>query len=295
VQELIKEKQTGKSRACRVMATSRSSFRYRSVKDDGPLETELRRLAEEHPREGFWKSYFRIRNAGGTVNHKRLHRVYKAIGLSIRRKAKKRLPERVKEPIVIPTRFTHSWSIDFMSDALDNGRKFRTFNVIDDFNREILFVETDYSLKSQRVIWVLNHLVKRYGKPVKIRMDNGPEFIATITKDWSQMQEIIFQYIQPGKPTQNALIERFNKSLREGVLDAYLFSSLGQAREIIQAWTEDYNQSRPHDALGGKSPVEYRRLMAVPVLGLTPLHSGGPKPTFFAHASTPKQSEYVSI
>lgn len=233
------------------MATSRSSLRYESVKDDGPLETELRRLAEERPKEGFWKSYFRIRNAGKIVNHKRFHRVNKAIGLSLRRKAKKRLPERVKEPIVLPTRFTHSWSIDFMNDALENGHKFRTFNVLDDFNREILFAETNYSLKSQPVIWVLKHLVKRYGKPVKIRIDNGTELITRITRNWSLMQGIVFQYIQPGKPTQNALIERFNKSMREGILDTYLFSTLDQAREIIQDWIKDYNQNRPHDSLGG--------------------------------------------
>lgn len=238
----------------------------------------MNELSSDHPREGFWKCYHRIRNTGQVVNHKRLHRVYRKMGLPLRRKTKKRLPARVKEPIVIPDTFTHTWSIDFMSDTLENGRKFRSFNVIDDFNREVLFIETDYSLKSSRVIWVLKHLVAKHGKPQRVRMDNGPEFIANLAKEWSAVNEIEFKYTQPGKPTQNALIERFNKSYRDGVLNANWFSSIDQVRDISEQWVWDYNHQRPHDALGGMSPVNYKKEKET-LLGLRsapatpPLHS----------------------
>jgi putative transposase len=202
MEEVKKERPKDIGRACRVMGTSRSSMVYLSVKDDNQLMERLSTLAVEHPREGFWKCHFRIRNSGIKINHKRVHRVYKKLGLPLRRKHKKRLPARTKEPMVVPSSFTNTWSMDFMSDALDGGRKFRTFNIIDDYNREVLFIETDYSLKSSRVIWVLRHLVNRHGKPNRIRMDNGPEFIAEIAKKWSEANEIEFKYIQPGKVKQ---------------------------------------------------------------------------------------------
>ena len=270
----------GISKACRILQTSRSSIDYKSKKDDSYLIESLTQLGEDHPREGFWKSYNRLRNKGSKVNHKRLHRIYVSIGLPLRRKVKKRLPTRIKHPLKIPQTFTKSWSIDFMSDSLSNKTKFRSFNVIDDYNREVLFIETDYSLPSSRIIWVLRHLVNKYGKPDKVRMDNGPEFIAKLAQEWSEIQEIEFQYIQPGKPTQNALIERFNRTYRENILDMYLFDSLEEVREVTSKWVYDYNHYRPHDALGGKSPVNYRKTREKKPWGSVPLRSTTPQGFF---------------
>lgn len=279
------------SKACRLLKTSRSSLGYRSIKNDCYIMEQLEQLAKQNPIEGFWKCYHRLRNKGEVINHKKLHRIYKQMQLPLRRKVKKRLPARVKEPLAVPNQFGQTWSIDFMSDALSNGTKFRSFNVIDDYNREVLFIETDYSLKSSRVIWVLKHLINRYDKPQKIRMDNGPEFVAKLAQAWSQANEIEFKYIQPGKPTQNAYIERFNKTYRASVLDAYIFDNIDEVRTVTQEWVEDYNHQRPHDALGGLSPKMYRALNQARNASSVGLRSAPATPTL--HYAQQKEEQYL--
>lgn len=177
--------------------------------------------------------------------------------LNIRRRAKKRLPERIKQPLTIPNAPNQVWSIDFMSDSLVDGRKFRLFNVLDDFNRESLAIEVDTSLPSLRVIRVLNRIIAERGKPANLRSDNGPEFISHLLQQWCEDHEIRLQYIQPGKPTQNAYIERKNGSIRRELLNAYLFNSLSEVRCLSHEWRIDYNTERPHKSLGYLSPITY--------------------------------------
>jgi len=184
------------SRACKILNLGKATVYYKTKKDDTEVMNELRLKADLHPREGFWKAFGRIRLEGNIWNHKRVHRIYKEMKLNIRRKGKRRLPARAKETLMVPAHINHTWSIDFMHDALMNGRKFKTFNVIDDYNREILRIEINHSLKSNAVVLVLNRLIKQRTKPQIIRMDNGPEFIAGLTNEWSKMHKINFHYIQ---------------------------------------------------------------------------------------------------
>jgi len=177
--------------------------------------------------------------------------------LNIRRKPKRRIPERVKEPLLIPDGMNKSWSMDFMSDSLVDGRRFRLLNVMDDYNRESLAIEVDTSLPTLRVIRVLERLVVHRGKPESIRMDNGPEFISEKLKVWCEERCIRLLFIQPGKPVQNAFIERKNGSMRKELLDAYLFFTLDEVRMLAEEWRLDYNHERPHASLGFVPPAEY--------------------------------------
>jgi putative transposase len=179
------------------------------------------------------------------------------MNLNIRRRAKKRLPDRVKDPLAIPAKPNQTWSLDFMSDTLTDGRKFRLFNVMDDFNRESLCIEVDTSLPGQRVVRVLQQLVERRGKPEILRTDNGPEFIGHRVQEWCEARGITIKYIQPGRPMQNGFIERKNGSLRRELLNAYLFYSLNEVRQMCEEWRTDYNTERPHKALGYLSPFAY--------------------------------------
>jgi putative transposase len=247
-------------KACKLVQLPRSSFQYKvKVKDDSAIEDALTAITDKHPSIGFWQSYHRFRNRGEQWNHKRVRRVYRAMNLNVRRRPKKRLPARVKQPLTVPAGPNQVWSIDFMSDSLKDGRKYRLFNVIDDYNRESLAIEADTSLPAQRVIRVLEELIAQRGKPTNIRCDNGPEFISHQLDAWCRQKErqITLQFIEPGKPMQNAFIERKNGSMRRELLNVYLFSSLHEVREKCEEWRQDYNNERPHKALGYLSPNAY--------------------------------------
>lgn len=231
---------------------------YQKVpKDDSSLIEALHALVEKHPTIGFWKCYHRLRRKGYGCNHKRLYRVYTLLRLNVRRRARRRIPSRIKEPLQLPTRINQGWSMDFMCDSLVDGRRFRLLNIIDDYNRESLAIEVDTSLPSLRVIRVLQRIIETRSKPEFIRVDNGPEFISDRLQQWCDDQKIRLQFIQPGKPVQNAFVERNNGSMRKELLDAYLFYSLQEVREMAEVWQQDYNYERPHDSLGNVPPAEF--------------------------------------
>ena len=240
------------------MQVSRCAYRHQPKKTtDEPIAQELRQLADRQPRWGCDKMTDYLRNQGHIWNHKRIRRVYRAMALHLKRKPKKRLPARTAQPLVVPGQANQTWSLDFMSDSLSNGRAFRTLNVIDDFNREALWIEVDTSLPAERVVRVLETLLLERTAPRSIRMDNGPELISQRLESWAAEKRIDLLHIQPGKPAQNAYIERFNRTYREGVLDAYLFDDLEEVRNITESWLEDYNTIRPPEALQGVSPRQF--------------------------------------
>lgn len=245
-------------RACRVVGLSRSVLRYQArERDDSPVIRELQQLSANNPRWGFSKMFAWLCNRGYKWNHKRVYRVYCAMKLNLRIRRRQRLPKRFPQRLSVPLRANTCWSLDFMRDTLVTGQKFRTLNVVDDFNREALAIEVDTSLPALRVTRTLDRIAAWRGYPERVRVDNGPEFLSTTFWAWAQRHHVLIQFIQPGQPAQNAYIERFNRTYREDILDLYLFHSLQEVRQLTQEWLSRYNQDRPHEALGGLSPIAF--------------------------------------
>jgi len=244
-------------RACKVVGLSRSMWYYQSKKDDIEVIEKLTELAESYPTRGFDEYYHKIRREGLKWNRKRVLRVYREMKLSLRRKHKKRLVKRVKQPLETPEELNVCWSMDFMSDALTDGRKLRVFNIIDDCNREALAIEAGLSYPARAVVETLERLKEEVGTPKFVRCDNGPEFISKTFMNWCKKNFIEIKYTQPGKPMQNGYIERFNRFFREDILDAYYFNDIHQLQKISDNWSEDYNFNHPHKSLGNKSHKEY--------------------------------------
>lgn len=258
VDYIVQEHQIGIRQACGCLRLERSSYYYRPKKEeDTELIDCLNKLSEKHPSYGFKKMFHSLRNQGFGWNHKKVYRVYKKLGLNLLRKRKRRLASRERQSIEVPEQYNEVWSMDFMSDALFNSRRFRTFNIIDDYSREAIWIEIGLSIGAMRMTDLLEWIVKERGKPKAIRTDNGPEFTSSVFTNWCHKHRIEIRYIQPGKPVQNAFIERFNRSYRTEVLDARIFNNLVEVREITSDWKEHYNTQRPHESLGNLSPRRY--------------------------------------
>ncbi len=263
-------------RACAVFGVSRSYYAYvPTPRDDGEVIAALVELAERKPTWGFSKLFRVLRRRGHPWNHKRVWRVYCLLKMNLKRKGKKRLPRAARKILAQPLAPNLCWSIDFMRDTLWSGRTFRTFNAVDDYNWEALAVEVDTSLPAGRVVRVLDRIAEERGHyPEKLRMDNGPEFIGSAMAAWSEAHGVALEFIQPGKPTQNSFVERFNRTYRTEVLDLYVFNSLTEIREATEEFVREYNEERPHESLGDMPPTEFAARRA----GGTPCPPATPKP-----------------
>jgi putative transposase len=246
--------------ACSVFSISESCYRYQSQlsAENEQIANWLIRLTDNNRNWGFGLCYLYLRNVKNCGwNHKRIYRVYRELELNLRIKPRKRLVRDKPEVLAVPQAINQVWSMDFMHDSLEDGRNIRLFNVIDDFNREALGIEVDFSLPSERVIRSLMQIISWRGKPNAIRCDNGPENISGTIQRWAQEWGIRFEYIQPGKPQQNAYVERFNRTVRYEWLSQYYWSSITEVQDFATQWMWSYNHDRPHMALGGFTPKQH--------------------------------------
>jgi putative transposase len=243
-------------RVCGLMTMAVSSYRYQATGSDEPLRTRLVELARSKPRFGYRRLQVLLRRDGESVNHKRVHRVYREAGLMLRRKKRKHCVREGK-PLVERTSANQEWGLDFVHDAVECGRAIRVLSVVDAYTWECLALEVDTSFASRRVTRVLDEIAVERGMPQAVRCDNGPEFTSRHFLAWPVERQIELIHIQPGKPTQNARVESFHGRMREECLRVSWFQNLFDARRRIAAWRTEYNEDRPHRSLGYQTPKEF--------------------------------------
>ena len=264
---LVKEAQVAyrvaERRACRVLGFARSSFRYQSRRDPrAELRVRLRDLAASRVHYGYVRLWVLLRREGWVVNKKLVYRLYCEEGLGIRRrKPRRRKSVQVREARVPVQHANEIWSMDFMSDQLVGGQRFRLLTLVDNHSRESLAIEVGQRLTGDDVVRALEQVTTERGKPQSIRVDNGPEFISRSLDLWAYFNGVKLDFSRPGKPTDNAVIESFNGRLRDECLNQHWFLSLDEAKRLTEAWREDYNRVRPHASLGQRTPFEFARLV----------------------------------
>lgn len=246
------------ARACRVAGCGRTGTYYQRRMPDRDLELKgLIAKVVGCGRKGRNKVIVLVRKEHPHIGASRIRRVYEREGFGLHKRRKKRIRQRPANPVQIPLGANIEWAMDFMSDSLADGRGFRTLNVVDHFNRECKGISLGFSLPSAKVVRELEKLIDVHGRPLRIRTDNGPEFTSKRFQLWLRDNSIAWSPIQPGKPQQNAIVERFNKTYREDILDAHIFVGLEQAGELTERWRMEYNSVRPHQSLNNKTPLEY--------------------------------------
>ncbi|MCR9248755.1 MAG: IS3 family transposase [bacterium] len=245
-------------RACGLFDLQRSTFYKRSTADPQlALRQRIRELAEDRPRFGYRRIHVLLQREGWVVGHKRVHRLYRLEGLNLRIRRRNRRATAVRVPPPPATAPNECWSVDFVSDALGDGRRFRALTVIDNHTRVCTAIAVAHSLPSSSVTEALDKAISTFGRPAVIRLDNGPEFTSSLFDAWAYRRRVRLDFITPGKPTQNGLIESFNGKLRDECLSASWFESLEDAKQVIESWRLDYNEERPHSALAGLAPSQY--------------------------------------
>lgn len=247
----------------------RSSFRYVAQPDQNKeLRIRLRELAAQRPRFGSFRLWLMLRRDGQRVNHKRVERLYREEGLSLRRKRRKKRVSGLGVVLPAPNWVNQRWSMDFITDTLADGRRFRCLTIVDDFSRECPGLYADTSITGASVAEILDRLAKTRGLPSGLRTDNGPEFAGTVLDQWAHDRGIQLDFIEPGKPVQNAYIESFNGRLRDECLNQNLFFDIQDAKRKVESWRLDYNQNRPHSSLGNMTPEEFAKHQEVMAIAL---------------------------
>lgn len=255
----VAQRQASIAQACRTFGVSETCYRYgpKLRHENEQIADLLAGLTQAHKTWGFGLCFLYLRNVKGHGwNHKRVYRIYREMELNLRIKPRRHLKREKPDELAVPNLPNQVWSMDFMADRLEDGRAIRLLNVLDDFNREGLGIEVDFSLPSERVIRSLDQIIEWRGKPASIRVDNGPEYVSGKFLQWASENDIIIKHIQPGKPQQNAYVERYNRTVRHEWLDQYIIETIEEAKDFATKWLWTYNNDRPNMGIGGITPAQ---------------------------------------